>query len=175
MKHSALEKQCAAASGRKRKATEAELTQQQRAAQLEPAPERNAGEDTIAGVVGKKVQGSQKFVLWEKDGELLADQCTWEPGAGFNLVPSILLNQTATFKLGQTMHKGEISLQHETELSKFHIKFESRRLSDRWVDLELPGLVRDGDSHSNGQQDAAQMRRTPEYQSRRDHGRDRRL
>ena len=51
------------------------LTQQQRAAQLEQAPERNAGEDTVAGLVGKKVQGSQKFVLWEKDAELLADQC----------------------------------------------------------------------------------------------------
>ena len=60
-------------------------------------------------------------------------------------MPPIMLSQTATFKLGQIVHKGRIGHQHETELSKFYVKFDSRRLGNRWVDLELPGPVKNGE------------------------------
>ena len=58
------------------------LLQQQRSKDKPAAaPARNAGEDTIAGVVGKKKQGSNKFILWESEtGMLLNDQCTWQQG-----------------------------------------------------------------------------------------------
>ena len=54
VKHSKLEKQCIAASGRKRNRNEAELVEAQRAANRHVAPRRNAGEDVVAGTVGRK-------------------------------------------------------------------------------------------------------------------------
>ena len=89
VKHSQLEKQCAAASGRKRHRDDEELLQQRRVQERHVAPARNAGEDTIAGVVGKKKQDNLKFILWESDvGSELCDQCTWQPGE-FDFVPSV--------------------------------------------------------------------------------------
>ena len=106
-------KQCAAASGRKRNATEAELIQQDRAAQAAPVPERNAGEHTVASVIGKRKQGNSKCILWESTaGELLNNECTWEQAA-FDIVASALLGKSISLKLGQAEHKGSITKQHE--------------------------------------------------------------
>ena len=118
--------------------------QQQRVSNAPTAPRRNAGEDTVAGIVGKKKQGNNNFVLWESDdGMLLNDQCTWQQ-AGYGLVSTVLTGKAAAFKLGQTIHLGTIIKQHETEKSKYFVESKSRR-QDRWVDLELPELVSNGE------------------------------
>jgi len=91
------------------------------------------------GIVGKKKQGNNKFVLWE------SDQCTWQQGEyELVIVSTVLTGKAAAFKLGQTIHLGTIIKQHETEKSKYFVEFKSRR-QDRWVDLELPELVSNGE------------------------------
>ena len=76
------------------------------------------------------------------EGERLANNMA--PSATFK--PStFIVNKPATFKLGQSVHKGRITKQHETELSTFFVEFESHRQENRWVDLELSGLVKDGE------------------------------
>ena len=138
-------KQCAAASGRKRNATEAELIQQDRAAQAAPVPERNAGEHTVAAVISKRKQGNSKCILWESTaGELLNNECTWEQAA-FDIVASALLGKSISLKLGQAEHKGSITKQHEGKGTSHWIEFDSRRHTHKWVDLELPRLVKDGE------------------------------
>ena len=99
----------------------------------------------IAGVVGKKKQGDNKFILWEYEaGMLLNDQCTWQQGE-HELVPSVLLNKPTTSKLGQASRSGTITKQHQSNLGSYYAKFTSRRCSVRWVDLELPQQVSKGE------------------------------
>ena len=47
-------------------------------------------------------------------------------------------------KLGQAEHKGSITKQHEGKSTTHWIEFDSRRHTNKWVDLELPRLVKDG-------------------------------
>ena len=92
-------KQCAAASGRKRNATEAELIQQDRAAQAAPVPERNAGGHTVAAVISKREQGNSKCILWESTaGELLNNECTWEQAA-FDIVAMDVASEKSAHRL----------------------------------------------------------------------------
>jgi hypothetical protein len=145
VKHSRLEKQCAAASGRTRHRVEEELLQQRRMQERPVAPAHSAGEDTIAGVVGEKKQGNLKFILRESEASSeLCDQCTWQPGE-FDFAPSVLLGEAATFRLRQTSHSGVIKKRHRSEPTVYYTEFNSRRHTNRWVNLDLPRLVGNGE------------------------------
>ena len=74
------DKQCSAPSCKKRNAQEAELRQAEWQVNKRPVPERDAGEDVIAAIVGKMKQGNKKFVYWSKKYGTLYEKntCTWQ-------------------------------------------------------------------------------------------------
>lgn len=51
----------------------------------------------------------------------------------------------AQFKLRQTVFAGVIKHRSEDADNKYWVEFESRRHSSKYVDLELPGAVADGE------------------------------
>lgn len=137
-------KKCSAPSGKKRTAEEAELIHAERQARKKPTPERNAGEDVVEAVVGKMKQGNKKFIYWSKQGggAYGKNTCTWERIVE-EVNPALLVGHAVRFRLGQTELHGKIA-KHESG-SKYFVEFESRRHSDRVVDLELPKLVSAGE------------------------------
>jgi hypothetical protein len=143
-------KKCSAPSGSKRNADEAKLTQAQWAADKRPVPERDAGEDVVIAVVGKQNQGNKKFVRWgKKDGTLYgADMCTWQ-SIDAPVHKDDVEGKRARFKFKQTIFTGTIQPQAksdgEARGSRYWVKFHSARHKDRYVDLELPKTVREGE------------------------------
>ena len=61
------------------------------------------------------------------------------------MVAFVLLRKAISLRRGATIYTGTIVKQHESEARSFWIEFDSRRHQDLWVDLELPGLVKDGE------------------------------
>jgi hypothetical protein len=109
-------------------------------------PERDAGEDVVVGVVGKQKQGNKKFVRWgRKDGTLYdADTCTWQR-IDAAVDKDDVQGKKARFKLKQTVFTGTIEHQEDGGGSRYWVKFDSARHTDRYVDLELPKTVGAGE------------------------------
>jgi hypothetical protein len=83
--------------------------------------------------------------LWEStSGKLLNNGALGEQAA-FDIVASALLGKSISLKLGQAKHKGSITKQHEGKSTTHWIEFDSHRHTNKWVDLELPRLVKDGE------------------------------
>ena len=130
-------KKCSAPSGKKRDAEAAELRQAGWAANKRPVPERDGGEDIIIAVVGKQKQGNKKFVRWgKKDGALYdADTCTWQS------IDAAIDKDDVQGKARQSAFTGTIERQADGGGSKYWVKFDSSRHTDRYIDLELPEAV----------------------------------
>jgi hypothetical protein len=105
-------------------------------------PERDGGEDIIIAVVGKQKQGNKKFVRWgKKDGALYdADTCTWQ-SIDAAIDKDDVQGKAARFKLRQSVFTGTIERQADGGGSKYWVKFDSSRHTDRYIDLELPEAV----------------------------------
>lgn len=115
-------------------------------ANKQPVPERDAGEDIIEAVVGKMKQGNRKFVHWrEKGGELYEkNTCTWQV-VDAALDEDDLVGKRVQFKLRQTVFVGTIKHKSNDHATEYWVEFDSRRHSNRFVDLELHKAVGDGE------------------------------
>lgn len=130
-----------------------------------PVPERDAGEDVVDAIVGKMKQGNRKFVYWRKrDGTQYGkNTCTWEvidakldkddlegESGTYKLtlvayIHLVCAGKQARFKLRQTIFNGIIKHKSDSEDNVYWVEFNSRRHANKFVDLELPKAVGDGE------------------------------